>query len=162
VCSSSSQRCRGAGSRLLGGRSALLSLTVSFVTLLPHRDLLRVWLRVQLWVARSVLSGLSMEAGQLLVKLVPGLSEFVEARPTLGVRSVMAWCQVQVGGAARVWRHADEALACEVMRGCLRCPLGYCRARGDVRRSQLVHVGRHQVVWEAWLSKGVHDGVPLL
>jgi hypothetical protein len=70
-------------------------------------------------------------------------------------------CQLRVGGAARGWRHADEALTREVARGCLRCPPSCCGARGCEGRSQRVHVGRHRVVWEAWLSTRVHGGVPL-
>jgi hypothetical protein len=30
-----------------------------------------------------------------------------------------------------------------------------------VGRSQRIHIGRHWVIWEAWLSTGGHGGVPL-
>jgi hypothetical protein len=81
---------------LVGGWSVLLPLTVSFTVLLPHRDLLRVRLRVM----RSILPELSVEVGQLLVELAPGLDELIEACPTLGIRGAMTRCRLRVGGVA--------------------------------------------------------------
>jgi hypothetical protein len=88
----------GAGSGLLGSRSTLLPLAVSFAVLLPHWDLLRVRLRV----AGPVLFKLSVEVGQLFVKLAHGLDKFVEARSALGVGGVMVCSRLRVVRAARV------------------------------------------------------------
>jgi hypothetical protein len=40
-----------------------------------------------------------VEVGQLLIELVPGLGELVEAHHALGVGGVVAWCWLRVGGA---------------------------------------------------------------
>jgi hypothetical protein len=81
---------------LVGGWSVLLPLTVSFTVLLLHRDVLRVRLRVM----RSILPELSVEVGQLLVELAPGLDELIKACPALGVRGAMMRCRLRVGGVA--------------------------------------------------------------
>jgi hypothetical protein len=120
------------------------------MVLLLHRDLLRGRQQGGLPVAGPVvLPELLVEVGQLLIKLAPGLSELVEARPALGVSGMVVWCSLRVGGAAQGRCHANEALARGVMCGRLRCPLCHCAAGGGARRSQRVDVGRHQVVREA-------------
>jgi hypothetical protein len=162
VCAFSSRRCRGTGSGLLVYGTTLLPLTVSLTTLLLHRDLLRGQQRGRVSVAGlMVLPEFPMEVGQLLVKLTPGLGELVEACPALGVSGAVAWCRLRVGGAARGLRHANKTLVHGVMRGRSRCPPGHCGVGGGAGGSQRVHVGRHRVIREAWLSMEVHRDVPL-
>jgi hypothetical protein len=105
-----------------------------------------------------VLPELPMEVGQLLIKLAPSLGELVEARPALGIDDAVL---LQVGGATRGRHHGNKALTRGVVHELSRCPPGPCGAEGGVGRSQRVHVGRHRVVREAWLSTSVHHGVPL-
>jgi hypothetical protein len=110
----------------------IVSLTVSLMALLLHRNQLR---GRPLVTGPAVPSEFLVEVGQLLVKLAPCLCELVEACPTLGVSGAVTRCHLLVGGAARVRCHADEALARGFTRVCRRCPLGCHGARGDVGRS---------------------------
>jgi hypothetical protein len=67
--------------RLVSSRTALASVTIPLMGFLLHGDVL----------CRPSVMGLGIHAqllvkkGQLLVELVPGLREFIESRPPLGV-----------------------------------------------------------------------------
>lgn len=96
TCAGTSKWCRGMGSGPRGVLAVLPLPAISLTVLFLYRDLLRSLLRV----ARSLLSECSVEIHYLLVELVSGLGEFIEAHPALGVCDAVMWCWLCVRGAA--------------------------------------------------------------
>jgi hypothetical protein len=142
--------------QLVGSQTALASVVVPLTELLLHRDVL----------CRLSIAGLGIHAqllvnkGQLLVELAPRLRKVVESRPPLGVGGAVAWSRLRFG-AAQCRGHADIAFPRGIMSSRGPCPPSRRRPRGGTGRAEVVDVGHHRVVQEAWLSTGVHRDVPL-
>jgi hypothetical protein len=101
------------------------ALAVPLTGLLLYRDHLYRLPIAGIWV----LSQLPVKDGHLFVELVPGLREFVESCPSLGLGGTVMrqWLWVR---AARGQSHADVAFTCRVAQPRGRHPLGRRRAGG--------------------------------